>query len=143
MPYRFLDNIATADVAFEAWDKSLEAIFTASAEALLQTMVDEPGRVRSQVELPIAVEQQDLELLLFGFLNELIYLKDTRRVLLHVPLVRVVDTEVGFALHGTARGEGIDPRRHRQRVDVKAATLHRLQVVRDGVLWRATAVLDV
>jgi SHS2 domain-containing protein len=143
MPYRFLDDIATADVAFEVWGTNREELFVAAAEALLRTMVDDPVHVLAQEELPIVIEQQELDLLLFDFLNELVYLKDARKMLLHVPTVRIESEGGGFALHGTARGEGLDPRRHHLQVDVKAATLHRLQVWREGEVWRATVVLDV
>lgn len=132
MPYRFLDDIATADVAFEAWGASREELFVASAEALLQTMVDDPTRILEREEVPFAIEQQELDLLLFAFLNELVYLKDARKMLLHVPTVRIESRVGSFTLNGTARGERIDPLRHRLRVDVKAATLHRLRVVNEG-----------
>ncbi len=41
MPFRFLEDIATADVAFEAWGDSKEAMFTAAADAAMNVMVDE------------------------------------------------------------------------------------------------------
>ena len=39
MAYRYLEDIAIADVAFEAWGKSREALFRAAAEATLNVMV--------------------------------------------------------------------------------------------------------
>jgi SHS2 domain-containing protein len=38
MPFRFLEEIATADVAFKAWGDTLQELFISSAAALLGTM---------------------------------------------------------------------------------------------------------
>ena len=39
MPYRYLEDIATADVAFEARGKDLAELFMAAAEATMNVMV--------------------------------------------------------------------------------------------------------
>ena len=44
-PYRYLEEIATADVAFEAWGATREEAFLAAADATLNTMVEEIGTV--------------------------------------------------------------------------------------------------
>ena len=43
MPFRFQDEIATADVAFEAWGETQEELFISGAAALLRTMVGGAG----------------------------------------------------------------------------------------------------
>jgi len=83
MPYRFREDIAPADVAIEAWGKTLEELFSSCAEALLGTMVEDPGEVVRSREVPINLEDDELDLLLFSFLQELIYYKDAQRLLLH------------------------------------------------------------
>jgi hypothetical protein len=40
MPYRFLEDIATADIAFEARGETLEEVFTAAAEATMNVMIE-------------------------------------------------------------------------------------------------------
>lgn len=40
MPYRFLEDIATADIAFEARGETLEEVFTAVAEATMNVMIE-------------------------------------------------------------------------------------------------------
>ncbi len=143
MPFRFLEDIATADVAFEAWGDNREELFVAGAEALLSTMVADPREVTRCQEQPIRLEHEELDLLLLLFLQELIFCKDARRLLLHVDLARVDERRGVFHLEALARGEQIDEGRHRLLVDVKAVTLHRLQVLFDGSCWKATVVLDV
>ena len=49
MSFRFLDDIALADIAFEVREKILEDLFRSAAEALLQTQIENPGDVRRNV----------------------------------------------------------------------------------------------
>jgi SHS2 domain-containing protein len=143
MPFRFLEHIATADVAFESWGATLEELFVSSGEALLATMVQEPEEVLRSREVQISLEDGELDLLLFSFLNELVFLKDAKRLLLHGESVIIREHEGSLRLEALARGEQIDTSRHRFLVDVKAVTLHRFAIVHEGERWRATVVLDV
>jgi SHS2 domain-containing protein len=143
MPYRFQDEISTADVAFEAWGGTQEELFISSADALLRTMTEAPERVAREQVLTVRLEHQELDLLLWSFLQELIFYKDARRLLLHADTVRVNEREGFFSLEATLRGEQIDTGRHRLLVDVKAVTLHRFQVEFKNKLWEAFVVLDV
>jgi SHS2 domain-containing protein len=143
MPFSFLDDISTADVAFEAWGETLEELFISAAAALLRTMTAAPEEVVRQQELSVSLEHEELDLLLLSFLQELIFYKDARRLLLHADLVRVEERQEFFCLEAAFKGEQIDATRHRLLVDVKAVTLHRFQLqFRDG-LWKAVVVLDV
>ena len=143
MPYRFLEDIATADVAFEAWGATREELFAAAAMGLLATMVDDPERVERHRDVTINLDHDELDLLLFSFLAELVFFKDARRMLLHADSVLIRETVEGFSLGALMRGEEIAPLRHRLLVDVKAVTLHRLRVVCEDGVWRATVVLDI
>lgn len=143
MPYRFLEDIATADVAFTAWGETREELFRAAAEALLATMVNEPSVVEPCQEQAIRLAEGQLDLLLFAFLNELIFLKDARCLLLRVGSLRIEERDGDYSLEAEMTGERIDPLRHQLLVDVKAATLHRLSVAYVDNTWQGTVVLDV
>lgn len=143
MPFCFDGEISTADVAFEAWGETREELFISSADALLRTMAAAPELVARRLELTIRLEHEELDLLLFSFLQELIFYKDARRLLLHADEVVIEELEGGFRLEALVSGEEIDAGRHRLLVDVKAVTLHRLQVGRKGDAWRGVVVLDV
>lgn len=143
MPYRYLPDIATADTAFEATGATREEMFTAAADALTNVMVEDLATIRPGQELEICLEHGDLDLLLFAFLQELIYYKDARRLLLRASSLTIADDGSVLKLRAVARGEEIDPDRHSMVVDVKAVTLHRFAVEhRDGT-WQATVVLDI
>jgi SHS2 domain-containing protein len=143
MPFRFQDEISTADVAFEAWGATQEELFISSASALLRTMAETPELVERRQELVIRLDHEELDLLLFSFLQELIFYKDARRLLLHADTVRIEHGKDTFSLEATVSGEQIDSGRHRLLVDVKAVTLHRLSVVFRDNLWKAEVELDV
>ena len=143
MPYRFNDEFSTADVAFEACGSTLEELFISSAAALLRTMSAAPQEVAKRQELAIRLEHEELDLLLFSFLQELIFYKDARRLLLHADTVRIDGQKGSYSLVAHVSGEQIDAARHRLLVDVKAVTLQRLRVVFKDNLWKAVVVLDV
>jgi SHS2 domain-containing protein len=143
MPYRFLDDIAIADVAFEARGKSREEMFTASADALMNVMVAELETIRPVVVVEVSLENRALDMLLFDFLNEYIFYKDARLLLLRVAELSIVPTEDHFTLKAVARGERLAPARHQLTVDVKAVTLHRFLVEETEEGWRSVVVLDI
>lgn len=143
MPFRFQDEISTADVAFEAWGATQEEMFISSARALLRTMAETPELVERRQQITIRLEHEELDLLLFSFLQELIFYKDARRLLLHADTVRIGQGKDTFSLEATVSGEQIDAGRHRLLVDVKAVTLHRFKVVFEDSLWKAVVELDV
>jgi len=143
MPFRFDDEISTADVAFEAWGETREELFISGAAALLRTMVETPEQVARQEEFSIRLEHEELDLLFWSFLQELIFYKDARRLFLHAERVQIEEREETFRLEAHVSGERIDAGRHRLLVDVKAVTLHRFKVAFVGNVWKAVVVLDV
>jgi SHS2 domain-containing protein len=141
--YRYLEEIATADVAFEAWGATKEEAFLAAADATLNTMVEDIGTVSPREGRVFSLAAGALDLLLFELLQELVYWKDAGRLLLRVRDLRIEEAGPGYRLHADATGETIDPARHPLLADVKAVTLHRLVVERRPDGWHATVVLDV
>ena len=79
MPYKFLEDVATADIAFEATGRDLPELFVAAAEATMNVMIDNLDAVESCETRQIELSNDNVEMLLFDFLQELIYFKDARR----------------------------------------------------------------
>ncbi len=143
MPFRFLEDIAIADVAFSAWGETREELFSAAAEALLATMVEESSAIEPHDCETIRIGHDELDLLLFDFLSELVFLKDARRLLLRPCSLMIEGVDDGYRLEAVMKGERIDPIRHRLLVDVKGVTLHRLAVSLVNGKWQGTVVLDI
>lgn len=143
MCYTYRDDIALADVAFDAWGQTLEETIIASADALMNVMVENLDTIRESVRRNLMVESDTTEMLLFRLLEELVYLKDTDSVFLRLSEVTLSKVNDRFLLEASAYGEEIDPHRHDLNVDVKAVTYHRFKVEQTPQGWKATVVLDV
>ena len=143
MPYEFLDDIATADVAFMASGQTQEEMFRAAADAFLNVMLPDIEKLEPEVTQTIHVQADDMEMLLFQYLQELIFLKDAGKLLLRVNRVDIQDQSNKFILEAQASGEPIDPDRHDLSVDIKAVTLHRFGIRQTNDGWEATVVLDI
>src|SRR3989344_2276882 len=74
MKYRFLEH--TADVLFEAYGKELEDLFANAALATEEIMID-LKTLQTVEKKEIKIEAENVEDLLFNFLEELLFLKDT------------------------------------------------------------------
>jgi len=143
MSYRFLEDVAPADIAFEARAEDLPRLFLAAAEATLNAMIGNPEAIRFAVSKAVHLENTDIEMLLFDLLQELIYHKDAGRLLLRVRRVEIEKREGRFFLTAAAEGEPLDSERHERRADVKAVTLHRFSVQKAGKGWKALVILDI
>jgi SHS2 domain-containing protein len=143
MPYRYLEDIATADVAFEARGKDLEELFTSAADATMNVMVADLASIAQLEKMDFEVENADLDMLLFNFLQEFIFFKDARRLLLRVLSVSIDKRNAGFSLQAKTAGEELDPEKHDLIVDVKAVTLYRFALQETESGWMATVVLDI
>jgi SHS2 domain-containing protein len=143
MPYEYLEEIGTADIAFEATGRDLPELFRDAADATTNVMIDNIEAIQSRETRQIELSNEKLDMLLFDFLQELIFLKDAERLLLRVREVQVAGSDENYFLKATAEGEPVDPARHHQRADVKAVTLHGFSVQKMNGGWKARVLLDI
>jgi SHS2 domain-containing protein len=143
MPYEFVDELTVADLAFRAWGADLEETFVAAADAVMNAMVENLEAIRPHDTRFLNVEDEALEMLLFNFLQELVYYKDAEQLLLRIQEVHISDDHQPYTLQATVVGEPIDPDRHHMRVDVKAVTLHHFSLEQTEHGWEATVILDI
>ncbi len=141
MPYRFLEDVAIADVAFEAEGRTLPEVFEASALALTEVMVELDG-FSPILSREISLTAGDLETLLFRWLAELIYLKDSA-CLLFCRFQIAIREGTEWELQATVWGEGIDYGKMSLKLDVKAVTYHMFALEQTPQGWRAQIVLDI
>jgi SHS2 domain-containing protein len=139
--FEFVDAV-TSDLCFVARAETLEDLFAAAADALLSLTVGDPGSVRELEERPLSLEEPDLELLMLGFLNELVFLRDAHELVLRPKQLRIQSEGCAW-LEARLVGERFFPERHQIAAEVKAATAHGLRVTRKAGRWEATVTLDV
>lgn len=144
MPYRFLEGVTFADVAFEATGRTLPRLFEESAMAVTATMVADPKKIRPKVLRKVELEAANPESLLHDFLEELVFLKDAQLLVFGSTKVSIAKAGGKLLLKAVLKGEKIDPDRHQMLVDVKAVTWHEFSLKsRPGGGFAARAVLDV
>jgi len=143
MPYSYIDDIAIADIAFRAEGTSLEEVFRSSWDATLNVLVEKPEKISLNKTKTIALGAARIDMLLFSFLNELVYFKDAEQLLLRVDHLNIHDSDGNPSLNAVLKGEKLDRRKHVFGTDVKAVTLHMLSIKKTAEGWEATVVLDV
>jgi len=137
--FEFVD-ITTADVAFIAYGRDLNELFANAALAMFEVMVN-INQIEKSVEEKIYVEGYDLESLMFNWLNELLYVSDSKNLAFSEFDVRV--DESNFKLEAVCKGETINPEKHETRTVVKAATYHQMKIWKEDNIWKAQVILDI
>jgi SHS2 domain-containing protein len=143
MSYEYLDDIAIADIAFIAHGESLEELFTSAFDATLNVMVENIDSIEKTITRKIEILSETLDMLLFRFLQELIFLKDAHQLLLRISHIKVSCDSSSYILTAELYGEKINREKHALNVDVKAVTLHLFEVKETESGWEARVVLDV
>ncbi|WP_414586430.1 archease [Scytonema sp. PCC 10023] len=82
--------------------------------------------------------------MLFNFLQELVYYKDSEQLLLlRAQQIEFEHKDSKHQLTAITQGETLEGDRHQQRVDVKAVTLHPFQLEKMNDGWTAMVILDI
>ena len=128
-----------ADIGVRGRGATLAEAFAAAAVGLTAVVTD-PLQVRPIESVPVECAMADRGLLFYEWLNSLVFLMATRRMLFSRFDVRIA----GDTLVADAWGEPVDIARHAPAVEVKGATLTELAVRKepDG-RWLAQCVVDV
>lgn len=143
MNYELIDNITSADIAVRVKAPSYSLIFKYGAEALMSEIVEDISSIESIITIEGVLTGDDISLLYFDFLNEILYLKDAEKLLL-LPSKADVSSKGGFYTCSYAlRGEKIDRDTHSFKTDIKAVTLHGLKIYSNNGLFIAESVFDV
>lgn len=141
--YKFLEDIAVADIAFEAEAPTLEELFVDAGKALIDSMVN-PEALTQGKKRKVSLTADSLEHLLFDWLAELIYLKDVEQELFTDFKVRLEHPDESYTLKASMKGIPIkDVLPENLRNDVKAVTMHQFKLEKISSGFRARAVLDI
>ena len=140
--FRFLEDIALADVAFEAEGDSVEELFRGATQALLETLAN-PTTVGTSWTRRITKVDEDLASLLFEWLSEIVYWKDAAGVVFHEAPLTVTSENGKWTLLSTLVGAPVGRQFQELRNDVKGITKHLYDMKQHGEQWIARVVLDV
>jgi SHS2 domain-containing protein len=116
----------TADIGLNAYGKDLPEAFANAAFGMFSIIAD-LDMVREVETRRVDVTADDLESLLFEWLNSLLYYFDVEMLLFNrFDIIEFGDT----GLVADCRGEKFDSSRHQIKTGVKSATYHTLEVNR-------------
>ncbi len=133
--YRFVDH--TADIAFEIEADSVEELFVDAANAFYDAFCDR-SLVEGSEERKLKIQEEDLEHLLFSWLNEILFLFDAE----HFAAKEVeVDVRGEKELEAKLVGGKITP--EAVKLEPKAITMHRFKVEKAGDKLRAFVIVDI
>ncbi|AIF68978.1 archease [Palaeococcus pacificus DY20341] len=133
----------TADVGIRGYGETLEEAFENVAIALFEIMVD-TNRVEKREVREVEAEGEDLQALLYNFLEELLILHDTEGLVFSDFEVRIEKTLDGYKLKAKAYGEPLDLEKHEPKEEVKAITYHEMEIKQlEGGTWVAQLVPDI
>lgn len=140
--YKILENIAIADVAFSSYGETLSQLFENSAEALISIVVD-LKTVQDHLSQEIKLSNQKIDLLLFDFLNEIIFIRDTKGLIFSKFTAEIKKRKDSYELKCKMTGEKINYSKHKFYTDVKAITLHMFYLKKINEGWEARVVVDI
>lgn len=129
----------TADIGLRILTPELPSLFVEAGQALFSMIVPDLDSVAGQQTVEVEVAGNQLDYLLFDWLNELLYLFESRQLLLSQFDVQMTDG----GLRAQCRGETMDPDRHRLEHEVKAITYHGLKLQRQDDGYLAEVIVDI
>ena len=141
--YSYLDH--PSDVYVHIVADSLEEIFEDAAKATFEVMLDTSSVNEVQV-LEVEVKAKDLEQLLYMWVDNLLLIFDSNSFAVaraKVDKLKEGEGENKYFIKGKIYGEEYDPKRHGQRVGVKAMTYSLMRIFQSGEKWEAYFVLDI
>ncbi len=136
-PFRVLEH--TADVGLEVFGDTLADLFAHAALGFTDLVTD-PALLAENTSFTLDVRAENPEELLHRWLSELIYVFDAQGMIFRRAEILEIDAT---HIKAVMRGEIFDPARHERRYEIKAATLHGLEVKQEKGVFRARVLFDI
>lgn len=133
MDYKFLKH--TADTQFKAYGKTLTECFSNAGIAMFEVMTD-IKKIKPLIKKEIKIKSEDIKALLYDFLEELLFIHETKHLFLCKFKIKVDKKKL--TVTGSVYGEKINES-HERRALVKAITYNNMIVGKGFV----QAVLDL
>lgn len=139
--FEFLEH--TADVYVRAFGSSMEEAYGNAALALFETMTNSSKIAQTQKET-LEVEAEDQYALLYNWLEALLVKFETEGMLFsRFEVLDWKETAESFKFKANIWGEKFDPKKHPQKVGVKAVTYHLMVVIREPQKVILEFILDI
>ena len=141
MSYKYLENIATADAAFETEADNLNQLFKEAARATFNIMTD-LSAIQPISHKAVELKAERADQLLFDWLSELVYLMDKEQIIFSKFEVDITKNK-SYKLKAKVWGETIDLSKQDLKAEVKAITYHQFKLEERNGKWYARVVVDI
>ena len=139
--YRFLEDVALADICYEAYGKDLNEVFENCALAIFELSAD-IKTVKEKEKVEIELEHKKIDNLLYDFLSEILFLKDSKYIVFKKVKVQIKEGKAN-KLNAVLFGDTINPKKQRLENDIKAITMHMFELKKEKKGYKATVVVDI
>lgn len=136
--YEILEH--TADIGLKIKADSLESAFLDSARGLFDIMIEVKKETVPSIDIPIAIEAENLERLFISWLKELLLIFDTRRIVIKSFWFDEISDN---RLIATVSGSKFDSAKHFQKIEIKAVAHHDMRFVRDSGSFSAQVLFEI
>ena len=134
MKYKFLQH--TADIKFQAFGDTIEQAFVNSAFALTNT--NSKDKIKALINKKISVKGKDNESLLYNFLEEFLFLLETKYFILSkIKYINIKSNEL------TAEIIGDNSKNYELETHIKAITYNEMFIKKKNNKYVCQVVVDV
>jgi SHS2 domain-containing protein len=139
--YNFIDH--TADIAVEVKGDTIEELFTASAFAWRESVI-EKDKINLFDQQEINIYEISYEELLVHFLDELNYLFLTRKwIMSGINKIEIQKKNDKLKLKAIVTGESYNDKRHQLKVEIKAVTFHQMEIKKVNNEYFTRIIFDI
>ena len=139
--YKFLEDVAIADIAYEAYGQDLNELFENAAYAIFELSAN-LKTVDAKKKVEFKLENDKLDNLLYDFLSEILFLKDTKYMVFKKVNISINKNDE-YRLRAVLEGDTINPQKQQLENDIKAVTMHMYEVKKEKKGYKATVVVDI
>ncbi len=142
MKFKYLEDIATADVAMQAFGKTIEEAFKNSALGMYNIITD-LKKVKPVIKKTIEIKSSSLKSLLYDWLEYLLIYFDTEGLIFSSYNITVKKDKGHFLINGEILGEIFDKRKHSIKGEVKAVTYHQMKITKEKGKYIIQIIFDL
>jgi SHS2 domain-containing protein len=133
----------TADIGIMAYGKTKREVFINSAKGMFEIIAgNNNGIANNNFSCKVILKAEDLENLLVAWLNELLYIGETRLVILNKFHIKELSN---FQIKAEVEGIKINPPSVKIEKEIKAVTYHCLEIKKDEErgFWSTRVIFDI
>jgi len=133
----------TADIGIMAYGKTKREVFINSAKGMFEIIAGNNNDIaNNNFSCKVILKAEDLENLLVAWLNELLYISETKLVILNKFKIKELSN---FQIKAEVEGIKINPPSVKIEKEIKAVTYHCLEIKKDEErgFWSTRVIFDI